>query len=75
MEAAAARPLVAVQDGLDLLEVHNTTGGTDDLLAKYTYGSSTPHKPDTVTDASGQVTKLTIKEFGDVKGGDFKRID
>jgi len=25
-------------------------------------------------DASGQVSKLTIKEFGDVKGGDFRRV-
>ncbi|HJV91536.1 MAG TPA: hypothetical protein VJ623_14595 [Holophagaceae bacterium] len=49
-------------DGLDLLEVHNITGGQDDLLAKYTYNAQ--HKPVTVADASGQMTSFTYNGFG-----------
>ncbi|MBS1784168.1 MAG: hypothetical protein JST24_01925 [Acidobacteria bacterium] len=49
-------------DGLDLLEVHNTTAGTDDLLAKYTYNAQ--HRPLTATDASGQTTTMTYNGQG-----------
>lgn len=49
-------------DGLDLLETHNVTGGTDELLAKYTYNSQ--HRPLTATDASGQVTTMTYNAQG-----------
>jgi len=49
-------------DGLDLLEVHNTTGGINDLLAKYTYNAQ--HRPLTATDASGQATTMTYNDRG-----------
>lgn len=49
-------------DGLDLLEAHNITGGTDELLAKYTY--NTQHRPLTATDASGQSTTMTYNGQG-----------
>lgn len=51
-------------NGIDLLEVRNTTGGRNDLLAKYTY--NTQHRPLTVTDASGQTTTFTYKSTGQV---------
>ncbi|HXC16280.1 MAG TPA: hypothetical protein VNV60_02450 [Holophagaceae bacterium] len=51
-------------NGIDLLEVHNITGATDDLLAKYTYNAQ--HRPLTATDASGQTTTFTYNTFGQV---------
>lgn len=51
-------------NGIDLLEVHNITGGQNDLLAKYTYNDQ--HRPLTVTDASGQVTTFTYNTYGEV---------
>ncbi|NWJ40971.1 MAG: hypothetical protein HXX12_08360 [Geothrix sp.] len=51
-------------DGIDLLEVHNLTGGIDDLLAKYTY--NTQHKPLTTIDAAGQTTTFTYNGFGQI---------
>lgn len=52
-------------DGLDLLEVRNTTGTGNDLLAKYTYNAQ--HKPLTVTDAAGQSTRFTYNASGQVQ--------
>lgn len=51
-------------DGLDLLEVYNTTAGRNELLAKYTY--NVQHKPLTATDASGQTTTFTYNPAGQV---------
>ena len=52
-------------NGLDLLEVRQTTGTLNDLLA--TYGSYTSgHLPQTVTDAAGQPTTLTYTAAGQV---------
>lgn len=51
-------------DGLDLLEAHNATGTTNDLLAKYTYNAQ--HRPLTATDASGQVTTMTYNGQGQI---------
>ncbi|HJW33211.1 MAG TPA: hypothetical protein VJ505_07585 [Holophagaceae bacterium] len=51
-------------NGLDLLEVHNITGGQDDLLAKY--GNYVQHRPQTITDASGQVTTFHYNAAGQV---------
>ncbi|MFH1009024.1 MAG: hypothetical protein V1800_16240, partial [Candidatus Latescibacterota bacterium] len=48
-------------DGLDLLEVRQTTGGTNDLLAQYTYNAR--HQPLTVKDAAGQTTSFTYNSF------------
>ena len=45
-------------NGIDLLEVRQTTGGANDLLA--TFSSYTAqHRPQTVTDAAGQTTTIT----------------
>jgi YD repeat-containing protein len=51
-------------DGMDLLEVRNTTGTNNDLLARYTYNSQ--HKPLTVTDASGMTTRFTYNTVGQI---------
>ncbi len=52
-------------DGVDLLEVRNTTGTANDLLAKYIYTAQ--HKPLTVTDAAGQVTTFTYNPAGQIQ--------
>ena len=52
-------------DGLDLLEVRNTTGAANELLAQYTY--NTQHKPLTVTDAAGQTTTFTYNAAGQIQ--------
>jgi RHS repeat-associated protein len=49
---------------IDLLEVRQTTGGANELLARYTYNSR--HLPLTATDASGKVTKFTYNAAGQV---------
>jgi YD repeat-containing protein len=52
-------------NGIDLLEVRQTTGGANDLLASY--GSYTAgHQPQTITDAAGQTTTLTYTAAGQV---------
>jgi len=51
-------------DGLDLLEIRNTTGTANELLSKYTY--NTQHKPITVTDAAGQTTSFTYNLAGQI---------
>ncbi len=51
-------------DGLDLLEVWNTTAGLRELLGKYTYNAQ--HKPLTATDASGKVTTFTYNSVGQI---------
>lgn len=56
---------VYAANGLDLLEVHNTTNGQNDMLAKYTYNGQ--HMPLTVTDASSQTTTLTYNAAGQVQ--------
>jgi RHS repeat-associated protein len=52
-------------NGIDLLEVRNTTGGRDDLLATYA-DYTAGHQPQTVTDAAGQVTHTTYNDAGQV---------
>lgn len=63
---AAGRETTYVYDasGQDVLEVRNTTGGRNDLLACMTY--SAQHKPLTSTDASGQTTTYTYNASGQV---------
>jgi len=64
---AAGRDTVYVYaaNGIDLLEVRNVTGGRDERLARY--GDYTAgHQPQTVTDAAGQVTRLTYTAAGQV---------
>ena len=51
-------------NGVDLLEVHQTTGEMDDLLAKYVYNSQ--HLPLTATDASGQATTYAYYPSGQI---------
>ncbi|MBS1767175.1 MAG: hypothetical protein JST05_07225 [Acidobacteria bacterium] len=53
---------VYAANGVDLLEVHNLSGGNDFLMAKYSYNSQ--HRPLTVTDASGQMTTFTYNGAG-----------
>ncbi|HEX5153581.1 MAG TPA: RHS repeat-associated core domain-containing protein [Parafilimonas sp.] len=50
---------------IDLLEVRQTTGGVNELLAKYTY--NTKHLPLTATDASGKITEFTYNAAGQVE--------
>ncbi len=52
-------------NGIDLLEVRQTTGGANDLLASY--GSYTAgHQPQTITDGAGQTTTLSYTAAGQV---------
>lgn len=52
-------------NGTDLLEVRQTTGALNDLLA--TYGNYTAgHRPQTATDAAGQITTATYNAAGQV---------
>lgn len=52
-------------NGIDLLEVRQTTGGTiNELLASYTYNGQ--HLPLTATDASGQTTTYTYYPSGQI---------
>jgi YD repeat-containing protein len=62
--AGRATTYVYSTDGLDLLEVRNTTGALNDLLAKYTYNAQ--HKPLTATDAAGQMTSFAYNSFGQI---------
>jgi RHS repeat-associated protein len=54
---------VYASNGIDLLEVRNTTAGTNDLLASYS-NYTAGHQPQTITDAAGQVTQLTYLPSG-----------
>lgn len=51
-------------NNIDLLEVRQTTGTINELLAAYTYDSN--HRPLTVTDAAGQTTTYTYNASGQV---------
>ncbi len=54
-------------DGLDLLEVRNTTGTRNELVASYTYDPlDPPHRPRSYTDASGQATQFNYNAFGQI---------
>jgi RHS repeat-associated protein len=50
--------------GVDLLEVRQTTGSLNELLANYTYNGQ--HLPLTATDASGQTTIYTYYPSGQI---------
>src|SRR5690606_18187770 len=50
-------------NGIDLLEVRNTTGGGNDLLATYSNHTAS-HLPQTMTDAAGQTTTTAYDGFG-----------
>jgi YD repeat-containing protein len=54
------------ENGLDLLEVRQTSHGRNQLLAKYTYNAQ--HLPLTATDASGQTTLMVYNPAGQVTG-------
>lgn len=49
-------------DGMDLLEVRNSTAGGNEVLAKYTYDAR--HLPLSATDASGRSTSFTYNAAG-----------
>jgi RHS repeat-associated protein len=51
---------------IDLLNVRQTTGTNNELLASFTYNSQ--HLPLTATDASGQVTKFSWNAYGQITG-------
>lgn len=51
-------------NGVDLMSIANTTGGTNQLLWSATYNSQ--HEPLTITDASGKTTKYTYNPAGQV---------
>ncbi|HLO68488.1 MAG TPA: hypothetical protein VK188_15805, partial [Holophaga sp.] len=50
------------EDGSDLLEVRNVTGGRSERLAAFTYDHR--HLPLTATDAAGQTTTFTYDAWG-----------
>src|SRR5262249_29410300 len=50
-------------NGVDLLEMRQTTGTLNDLLATYADYTS-QHLPETLTDAAGQTTTLTYNAAG-----------
>ena len=52
-------------NGIDLLEVRNTTGGRNDLLAAYS-NYTTGHLPRTMVDAAGQSTLMTYNPGGQI---------
>jgi RHS repeat-associated protein len=52
-------------NGIDLIEVRQTTGTLNDLLATYA-NYTTQHLPQTITDAAGQTTTLTYNSAGQV---------
>ena len=52
-------------NGIDLLEVRQTTGGMNDLLASYA-NYNAQHQPQSVTDAAGQTTTMTYNAAGQV---------
>lgn len=52
-------------NGQDPLEVRQTTGTTNDLLAAYA-NYTTSHQPQAVTDAAGQTTAITYSATGQV---------
>ena len=57
--------LTYAANGIDLLDVRQTTGGLTDLLASFgTY--TTQHRPQTMTDAAGQTTTATYNAAGQV---------
>jgi RHS repeat-associated protein len=66
MTDPAGRSTSSIYDSnnIDLLEVRQTTGSLNDLLASYTYNSQ--HRPLTATDASGQTTTSTYYPSGQI---------
>ena len=52
-------------NGIDLLEVRQTRGGSNDLMQSFTYDSQ--HRPLTATDAAGQTTAYTYNAQGQVE--------
>ena len=55
--------LTYAPNGIDLQEIRNTTAGHNDRLASYADYTS-GHLPQTVTDAAGQITRLTYNGAG-----------
>ncbi len=55
---------VYATNGIDLLEVRQTRGTNNQLLASYTYNNQ--HLPLTVTDTSGKITKFGYNSYGQV---------
>jgi RHS repeat-associated protein len=52
-------------NGIDLLEVRNTSGGRNDLIARYAEYTA-QHLPQSVTDAAAQSSTFTYNEAGQV---------
>ncbi|MEQ1910052.1 MAG: hypothetical protein ABMA15_14595 [Vicinamibacterales bacterium] len=57
--------LTYASNGIDLLEVRNTTGGASDLVTEYASYTGT-HRPESATDAAGQTTAYTYNTAGQV---------
>jgi len=57
---------IYASNGIDLLEVHMTRAGKNELLLKATYNSQ--HEPLTTTDAAGQTTGYSYNARGQVLG-------
>jgi RHS repeat-associated protein len=51
-------------NNIDLLEVRQTTGTSNELVRKFTYNSQ--HEPLTDTDAAGQPTTFTYNSYGQI---------
>lgn len=56
--------MVYSTNGVDLLEVRQTTGGANDLLVRYVYNSQ--HRPIAIEDAAGQWTTNTFNARGQI---------
>ena len=52
-------------NGIDLVSIHQTSGGASDLLAGYSNYTS-GHQPQTIVDAAGQTTTFTYNAVGQV---------
>jgi len=64
--AGRRKSFTYANNGIDLLEVRQTTGGMNDLLA--TYGAyNTQHLPQSITDAAGQILTIGYNAAGQVQ--------
>lgn len=60
-------------NGIDLLEVRQTTGGQNELVAKYLYNSL--HLPISIQDSAGQITTNTFNARGQLLTTTNPRLD
>lgn len=62
--AGREQTMTYAPNGIDLISIANTTGGTNQLLWSASYNGQ--HEPLTTTDAAGQTTKYTYNAAGQV---------